>query len=107
MTDVCVSGTKRLANVQSEREYKLKLTRLLYHRCRLYLLFYRPVDGPACPHGSGRFERLLLAVRFGAGLYSAEARTVTGLSERLFYRKLASAATAACFAYPEGENELQ
>lgn len=93
--DTCVKGAKTLRGIASELEVKIALTGLLYRRCRR-LWFYIHDTGklPALLQAASHRERLILAVRFGAGLRSEEARQATGLTKTDFYHRLADAAQA-------------
>ena len=82
----CVAGLDRCLGEQDERELKVELTRLLYRTCRLKLLVSQPVKG-ACPlwlDAAGRKERLILALRFAAGLRSSEAIRAAGMTPQRF-----------------------
>lgn len=94
VTKACVKSARRLAHIDDERELKIVLTGLLYRRCLRYLWLYTPNTDklPEFLQAADKRERLILAVRFGAGLCSEEARRATGLSKAVFHHRLACAA---------------
>ena len=89
VASVCIRG-EGLESV-SGRKLQIELLRDLYHRCQRALFLHRPGPGGALD-GTGRRDRLLLALRFGTGLPSEEARRITGLPRQIFYRRLSAAA---------------
>ena len=96
VTKVCAKGARTLAHISDERELKVALTRLLYRRCLHRLWLYAPdMDKlPELFQAADKRERLILVLRFGAGLRSEEARRATGFSKADFYHRLANAVQA-------------
>lgn len=96
VTKACIKGARTLTHISDERELKIALTGLLYRRCLHRLWIHAPdmYKLPELFQAADKRQRLILVVRFGAGLRSEEARRAMGLSKSVFYHRLACAARA-------------
>jgi len=88
VTEICVAGVHKYANLEDEAEIRFRLTSDLYHRIKRRLWFCIP-NTDALPEQLQvltKQERLIVAMRFSSGLSSAESGQIFKLSEAKYRR---------------------
>ena len=90
VTEICVAGVHKYANLEDEAEIRFRLTSDLYHRVKRRLRFCTPSTDalPEQLQVLTKQERLTLAMRFSSGLTAAESRQILKLSEENYCRLL-------------------
>ena len=91
VTEICVAGVHKYANLEDEAEIRFRLTSDLYHRLKRRLWFFTP-NTDALPEQLQvltKQERLIVAMRFSSGVSAAESGRILGV-ELNEYRKTIS-----------------
>ena len=91
VTEICVAGVHKYANLEDEAEIRFRLTSDLYHRIKRRLWFFTPnTDAlPELLQVFSKQERLIVAMWFSSGLSAADSGRILGLSQDE-YRKTIS-----------------
>lgn len=91
VTEICVAGVHKYANLEDEAEIRFRLASDLYRRVKRRLWFCTP-DTDALPEQLQvltKQERLIVAMRFSSGVSAAESGRILG-AELNEYRKTIS-----------------
>ena len=83
VTEICVAGVHKYANLEDETEICFRLASNLYRRVKRRLWFTTP-NTDALPEQLQvltKQERLIVAMRFSSGLSATESGRIVGLSE--------------------------
>jgi len=91
VTEICVAGVHKYANLEDEAQIRFRLTSDLYHHVKRRLWFTTP-NTDALPEQLQvltKQERLIVAMRFSSGVSAAESGRILGL-ELNEYRKTIS-----------------
>lgn len=91
VTEICVAGVHKYANLEDEAEIRFRLASDLYRRVKRRLWFCTP-DTDALPEQLQvltKQERLIVAMRFSSGVSAAESGRILGV-ELNEYRKTIS-----------------
>jgi len=83
VTEICVAGVHKYANLEDEAEIRFRLTSDLYRRIKRRLWFFSP-DTDTLPQqlqALTKQERLTLAMRFSSGLSAEDSGRILGMSE--------------------------
>ena len=83
VTEICVAGVHKYANLEDEAQIRFRLTFDLYRRVKRRLWFTTP-NTDALPEQLQvltKQERLIVAMRFSSGLSATESGRIVGLSE--------------------------
>lgn len=82
VTEICVAGVHKYANLEDEAEIRFRLASDLYRRVKRRLWFCTP-DTDALPEQLRvltKQERLILAMRFSSGVSVSDSGRILGLS---------------------------
>ena len=91
VTEICVTGVHKYANLEDEAQIRFRLASDLFHRVKRRLWFFTP-NTDALPEQLQvltKKERLIVAMRFSSGLSAAESGRILRL-ELNEYRKTIS-----------------
>ena len=91
VTEICVAGVHKYANLEDEAEIRFRLTSDLFHRVKRRLWFCTPNTYPLPEQLQvlTKQDRLIVAMRFSSGLSSTESGRILRLSQDE-YRKVIS-----------------
>ena len=86
VTEICVAGVHKYNCFEDEAEIRFRLTADLYHRikCRLWFTTPKTEDLPEHLQVLTKHERLIVALRFSAGLAVSESARILGLTQDEF-----------------------
>ena len=90
VTEICVAGVHKYANLEDEAEIRFRLASDLYRRVKRRLWFCTP-DTDALPEQLQvltKHERLIVAMRFSSGLTETESGRILGLSADAYRKRL-------------------
>ena len=82
VTEICVAGVHKYANLEDEAQIRFRLTSDLFHRVKRRLWFCTPNTDPLPEQLQVliKQDRLIVAMRFSSGLPMMETGRILGLS---------------------------
>ena len=90
VTEICVAGVHKYANLEDEAEIRFRLASDLYRRVKRRLWFCTP-DTDALPEQLRvltKQERLVVAMRFSSGLSAADSGRILGVTPDEYRRRV-------------------
>ena len=90
VTEICVAGVHKYANLEDEAEIRFRLASDLYRRVKRRLWFTTP-NTDALPEQLQVFtkqERLIVAMRFSSGLSAADSGRILGVTPDEYRRRV-------------------
>ena len=90
VTEICVTGVHKYANLEDEAEIRFRLTSDLYRRVKRRLWFTTP-NTDALPEQLRvltKQERLVVAMRFSSGLSAADSGRILGVTPDEYRRRV-------------------
>jgi len=90
VTEICVAGVHKYDDLEDEAEIRFRLTSDLYRRLKRRLWFFTPNTDVLSEWLQilTKQERLILAMRFSAGLSAAESGRILGLSADAYKKQI-------------------
>ena len=90
VAEICVAGVHKYDHLEDEAEIRLRLAFDLYHRVKRRLLFCTPNTEalPAQLQVLTKQERLVIAMRFSAGLSAEDSGRILGLTQSEYCRTI-------------------
>ena len=90
VTEICVAGVHKYANLGDEAQIRFRLASDLYRRVKRRLWFCTPnTDAlPEQMQGLTKQERLIVAMRFSSGVSAADSGRILGLSPDEYRRRV-------------------
>jgi len=90
VTEICTAGVHKYDHLEDEAEIRFRLASDLYHRVKRRLLFCTPNTEalPAQLQVLNKQERLVIAMRFSAGLSAEDSGRILGLTQSEYCRTI-------------------
>lgn len=90
VTEICVAGVHKYNCFEDEAQIRFRLTSDLYHRIKRRLWFITPNTDALPEHLRvlSKQDRLIVALRFSAGLAVSESARILGLTQDEYRRRI-------------------